>query len=102
MGAIYRMTVKDPLGGKSEYFYNGLVGYGWYVSPRDYVEYEDKSTNNSSATVPKTLYYYDKTSKGLCEEIKSITYPEGLMSPAHTIMTPASDPLKCKLIFRNP
>ena len=65
MGASHRITVKDPLGQKSEYFYNGLVGYGWYVSPRDYVEYEDAFTNNAAATVPKTVNYYDSTSKGV-------------------------------------
>jgi hypothetical protein len=57
MGASPRITVKDPLGQKPEYFYNGVVGYGWYVSPRDYVEYEDESKNDSAATATKTVNY---------------------------------------------
>ncbi|BBO68606.1 hypothetical protein DSCA_25360 [Desulfosarcina alkanivorans] len=78
LGAHKRITVTDPLGNKQEYYYNGLVGYGWHVSPRHYVEYVDSTTNNSADAVPKTLYYYvAETARGPREEIETILYPEG-------------------------
>lgn len=77
MQANYRITVTDPMNNKEEYYYNGRVGYGWYVSPNDYVEYVDFVHSNASYSVPKTYYYYDTTSKGIREEIKTIEYPEG-------------------------
>lgn len=77
LGAHRRVTISDPLGNKEEYYYNGLVGYGWYVSPRAYVEYVDADVNNSAASVAKTLYYYEDTAKGVREAIGSVLYPEG-------------------------
>jgi len=58
MGPSYRITVTDPLGEKKEYYYNGRTGYGWYVSPNNYIEYVDENNNNFAKDVPKTLYYY--------------------------------------------
>jgi len=77
MGRNYRITVTDPLGNKSEYYYNGHVGYGWYVSPENYMEYVDENNNHLASNVPKTLIYYADTVKGIREEIKTIVYPEG-------------------------
>ena len=76
MQAHHRITVTYPDGKKAEYYYYGKFGYGWYVSPKDYVEYVDVNTNNY-ISAPKTLYYYANTAKGLREEIASINYPEG-------------------------
>jgi YD repeat-containing protein len=76
MGFANRITVTDALNQKSEYFY-GLYGYGWYVAPRDYVEYVDQNNNNYANNVPRTTYYYANTVKGQREEIKDIIKPEG-------------------------
>jgi RHS repeat-associated protein len=73
----YRITVTHPDGNKSQYFYSGMTGTGWYVSPRDYVEYVDANTNNNATNVPKTVYTYATTVKGGREEIASIVTPEG-------------------------
>lgn len=68
----YRITITDPLGNKEEYYYHGP--YTWYVSPRDYVRYTDRDTNNFKRA-PKTYYYLDRnTPEG---RIKKIYYPEG-------------------------
>ena len=77
MGPSYRITVTDPLGEKKEYYYNGRTGYGWYVSPNNYIEYVDENNNNFAEDVPKTLYHYANTIKGQREDIHSITWPEG-------------------------
>ncbi len=73
----YRITVTDPMDNKQEFYYSGLLGYGWHVSPNDYVEYVDSVQNNGSANVPKTKYHYENTDKGIREEIKTITTTEG-------------------------
>ncbi|MBI4847383.1 MAG: hypothetical protein HY808_02220 [Nitrospirae bacterium] len=71
----YRITVTNPLGGKEEYFYYGGSGYGWYVSPRDYITWESQSMNNFKVNTPKITYLYTETSpRG---EIYKILYPEG-------------------------
>jgi len=77
MGASYRITVTDPLGHKSEFYYAGKLGRGFYVGPRSYTEYVDERRNNFVASVPKTNYYYEDTARGKRAEIKSIIYPEG-------------------------
>ncbi|MFZ1985820.1 MAG: hypothetical protein WAU91_15485 [Desulfatitalea sp.] len=64
MQASYRITVTDPEGNKSEYHYNGLAGYDWYVSPRHYMPYVDAANCNFSDTVPKIIYNYANTVKG--------------------------------------
>jgi len=84
MWESYRITVTNPSGGKEEYFYHGgcggavginACGYGWYVSPRDYVPYESSSVNNFRSA-PKTVYYL--TSIGSDQvEIEKVTTPEG-------------------------
>ncbi|PIE67947.1 MAG: hypothetical protein CSA23_01325, partial [Deltaproteobacteria bacterium] len=77
MGAHKRITITDPLGNRQEYFYDGTIGCGWYVSSRDYVEYVNKTTNNGADFVPKTTYYYETTVRGPREEIHTIVFPEG-------------------------
>jgi YD repeat-containing protein len=73
----YRITVTHPDGNKSQYFYSGMTGTSWYVSPRDYVEYENTYVNNNAEDVPKTVYTYATTTIGDREEIASIVTPEG-------------------------
>jgi RHS repeat-associated protein len=77
MQASSRITVTDPEGNKSEYHYNGLSGYGWYVSPRHYMPYVDAANCNFSDTVPKIIYNYANTLKGFREEIATLTFQEG-------------------------
>lgn len=72
----YRITVTNPLDGKEEYHYNGYSRYGWYISPRDYVDYVDSNNNNYNSSAPKTRYDYTFTS-GSRGEVDKITYPEG-------------------------
>ncbi|UCD36021.1 MAG: hypothetical protein JSU90_04090 [Nitrospiraceae bacterium] len=66
MWESYRITVKNPLGNKEEYFYHGGSGYAggvsrdhysWYVSPGDYVPYASGLENNF-INAPKSLYYH--------------------------------------------
>ena len=76
MGYNYRISITDPLGGKEEYYYNSYKGYGWYISPRDYINYVSADNNNSQSSVPKILYYYTTTS-GQRGEISQTIYPEG-------------------------
>lgn len=78
MGYNYRITVTHPDGGKEEFYYHSVSSpYGWHISPKHYTEYSP-TLNNSSASVPKTIYTYANTVKGIREEIASITYPNGL------------------------
>ncbi len=77
MQANYRITVTDPEGRKSEYYYCGRSGFGWYVSPRHYAPYTDEANNNLSDTVPKIIYNYAPTDKGVREEIATQTFQEG-------------------------
>jgi RHS repeat-associated protein len=72
----YRITVANPLGGKEEYHYTGNQFYGWYVSPKYYMEYKDYNNNNFRSNVPKIRYDYTSTS-GQRGEIRKILYPEG-------------------------
>jgi YD repeat-containing protein len=76
MSSNYRITVTDALGQKSEYYYNSNFETGWYVSPRDYIEYVDENTNNYASNVPRTFYRYTETVKSIREEIATIIYPE--------------------------
>jgi len=61
----YRITIKDPLADKEEYFYHGgcghavginACGYSWYISPKHYVPYESGSLNNFRSA-PKMVFY---------------------------------------------
>ncbi|HDH04974.1 MAG TPA: hypothetical protein ENH01_04575 [Nitrospirae bacterium] len=73
----YRITVRNPLGGKEEYHYTGNLFFGWYVSPRDYMDYVNFNNNNFRSNVPKIRYDYTPTYSGQRGEIGKITYPEG-------------------------
>jgi RHS repeat-associated protein len=72
----YRITVTNPLNRKEEFYYYAFKGSkSWYVSPRDYVAYQN-TYNNNYANAPKTFYsfyssLYDKP------RISRITYPTG-------------------------
>ncbi|GAK55777.1 YD repeat protein [Candidatus Vecturithrix granuli] len=78
MGENYRLTVTDPLGGRTEYYYESVSGESWYVSPRDYVEYESPSHNNAADDVPKTRYTFTNVSAATrIGEIAQVTSPEG-------------------------
>ena len=80
MQAHTRITVTDPEGGVSEYYYNGQTGYGWYISPRHYMAYIDENNNNFAVYVPKIIYNYTGTANGEREEISNITYQEGTVT----------------------
>ncbi|WP_161629778.1 RHS repeat-associated core domain-containing protein [Desulfogranum japonicum] len=69
-----RLTITHPDGGKEEFHYVAIGAYAWRVLPEHYQEYTP-SLNNSSTSVPKTLYYFTNTNQG--REISSITYPNG-------------------------
>jgi RHS repeat-associated protein len=77
MAESYRITVTNPDGNKAEYHYNGTDGYGWYVSPRDYMEYVDSTHNNANDYVPKTIYRYADVAGTSRAQIASIDYPSG-------------------------
>ena len=70
----YRITITHPKGEKEEYFYSGDTFKGWYVSPNNYVQYVDQSTNNGSSNIPKTIYYFTNYS-GRKGAIRSVDYP---------------------------
>ncbi len=72
----YRITITNPLGGKEEYFYYGGSGtYSWYISPRDYIEWQSQSVNNFRVNTPRTYHYLSRSyPKG---KISKIQYPEG-------------------------
>ncbi|RDH41381.1 DUF6531 domain-containing protein [Zooshikella ganghwensis] len=73
MNTSYRITVTDPNGGKEEYYHGH--GRAWYISPNNYVEYQDEDTNNFK-TAAKTHYdlYKHASGKG---RIQKISYPDG-------------------------
>lgn len=79
----YRVTITNPLGGKEEYFYYGgcdeytCGGYTWYVSPRDYIEWESQTINNFRSKTPKIRYFFTKLSSDKQGEILEVLYPEG-------------------------
>jgi len=73
MGGHSRITITNHEGDKSEYYYNGKTGKGWYVSPKDYVEFKYGGTNNFSVNVPKIEYAYSSND----QEISEISYPDG-------------------------
>lgn len=67
MWESYRVTVTNPMGKKSEYFYFGGGdgvgdGYSWYVSPNDYIPWQDAMTNNHMSETPMTRYFLDDMS----------------------------------------
>jgi YD repeat-containing protein len=72
----YRVTITNPLDGKEEFFfYGGSGGYSWYISSRDYIEWQSQTVNNFRVNVPRTYYYnYELNQKG---KIWQISYPEG-------------------------
>jgi RHS repeat-associated protein len=61
MGKKYRVTITNPQGKKEEYFYDGANT--WYVSPRDYVEYVNATTNNMNRAA-KTYYMLERYPAG--------------------------------------
>ena len=73
----FRLTVTHPDNAKEEFFYCGLHGYGWHVAPEHYMEYIDEQNNNHASEVPKTLYYFATTAKGMREQVQSVLSPEG-------------------------
>lgn len=83
MWANYRITVTDPLGQKAEYMYYGgcdeygCAGDSWYVSPRDYVEWESQTVNNYRSAAPKTRYLPTIINSGRRGAISRLIYPEG-------------------------
>lgn len=56
----YRITVTDPSGAKSEYYYDGYHGSSWYVAPNDYVAYQDNQVNNYTKAAKTTFRYQNK------------------------------------------
>ncbi|MBS9777835.1 MAG: RHS repeat protein, partial [Gammaproteobacteria bacterium] len=71
MGEKYRVTITDPSGAKSEYFKD--TSGSWYVSPENYVEYQNESVNN--ATMAKKTYYKYQ-SHPVDSKIIRIVYPD--------------------------
>lgn len=81
----YRITVTNPEGNKEEYYFNGDLGYGWYVSPKHYIEYRapvdnpvsliDAGANNYRDAV-KTIFEYALF--GNVGKVSKITTPEGV------------------------
>ncbi|MCK5356108.1 MAG: RHS repeat protein, partial [Methyloprofundus sp.] len=74
MWSNYRITITSPTGAKQEYYYDGYHRKGWYVSPKDYVEYESSSKNNYQ-TALKTSYGF--TFINQLGVLASKTTPEG-------------------------
>lgn len=72
----YRITVTNPSGKKEEYYYDGYYRKGFYVSPRDYINYSSTSVNNYNSPAAKTDYSYTFIS-GQRGEIYSIKTPAG-------------------------
>ncbi|MBU4231143.1 MAG: cysteine peptidase family C39 domain-containing protein [Desulfobacterales bacterium] len=73
----YRITFINPDSYKEEYHYDGLNSEGWYVSPRNYVNYV--SLNNSNYKTLKTTYNYTNVSSttGAIGKVSKINYPLG-------------------------
>ncbi|RDH41396.1 RHS repeat-associated core domain-containing protein [Zooshikella ganghwensis] len=71
----YRITITDPNGAKEEYYYDGYHGKSWYISPNNYVGYQDGNTNNYKSAL-KTQYEFHKQSNGQ-GKISKISYPDG-------------------------
>lgn len=74
----YRITITNPEGGKEEYFYDGydMRRSGWYISPKNYIEYVDEGTNNKTKA-KKTwidISYLSSYGKGV---VSGIRMPEG-------------------------
>ncbi len=59
----YRITITNPNGDKSEYFYEGYHGYSWFVNPKDYIEYE----NGINLNAIKTKFYYNRPNDSLTQ-----------------------------------
>ncbi len=76
LGLSNRLTITDPLGNSSEYFYNSVTGKTWYVSPEHYVSYRDAVENNANQDVPKTIYSYTHYDEGY-SRVADISYPDG-------------------------
>uniref|UniRef100_UPI0025E7C25E cysteine peptidase family C39 domain-containing protein n=1 Tax=uncultured Thiodictyon sp. TaxID=1846217 RepID=UPI0025E7C25E len=74
MWANYRVTITDPAGARSEWYYNGYSGYSWYVSPRHYIPWQSDTVNNFRSGVPQTRFNLDRysSSKG---QVTSVVYP---------------------------
>ena len=70
----YRVTITEPLGAQSEWYYNGYSGYSWYVSPRHYIPWQSDTVNNFRSGTPMTRFNLDRysTSTG---QVSSVVYP---------------------------
>lgn len=73
----YRITVADPLGQFSEYYYDGYSGYAWYIGPRGYMAWNGPYNNNLRSGAPAVTYSFSSVDAGRQGEISDITYPEG-------------------------
>ncbi|WP_241907075.1 RHS repeat domain-containing protein [Vibrio splendidus] len=76
MGMSSRVTAINPLGYKEEFFYNSETGKAWYISPEHYINYVDVNVNNDQPDVPKTVYDYQRFSKGY-SRVQQVTRPDG-------------------------
>lgn len=79
----YRITVTNPLGDRSEYFYYGgceegygCAGYSWYVSPRHYIPFRSIKYNTFHSQPYKTRYLPTVLAGGL-GAIAEVRTPEG-------------------------
>lgn len=78
MWESYRMTVTDPNGASSEYFYKATSNFtneAWYVSPNHWTPYVDASNNNMFAK--KTRYLYVYGGGELAANVGEVRYPDG-------------------------
>lgn len=74
MWANYRITITEPAGAESEWYYNGYSGYSWYVSPRHYIPWQSEAVNTFRSAVPMTRFNLDRNSSST-GQISSIVYP---------------------------
>ncbi|NVN92198.1 MAG: hypothetical protein HXX11_16570 [Desulfuromonadales bacterium] len=75
MGDNYRITVTNPAGGKEEYYYSWDLRDGLHITPRQYVPYQNSTTNNFASNAARTTYSYG--SIGGRGELSSIVLPSG-------------------------
>jgi YD repeat-containing protein len=71
----YRITITNPLGSSEQYYYSGLLYFGWHVIPVNYVNYVDSSNNNLYS--PHTRFLYTTTTDGNIGKISSMWMPAG-------------------------
>ncbi|WP_305885087.1 RHS repeat-associated core domain-containing protein [Pleionea sp. CnH1-48] len=75
MWEYYRITVTHPNGKKSEYFYAGNEN-GWYVSPRDYIEYQDSDVNSFASDKEYYNFISDDSGRGEISEVAFSNDPQ--------------------------